>query len=228
MKRYPVGLTIATTFAVAILLGLGTWQLQRLEWKRDLIARIEASGDASPISLSTALDLAGRSENLTYVRARVRCERVRGTASSYSLDEGQIAWRALARCDTSDGPILVERGVIEAGLGRVSPPEVSRLPAPGEIVGVLRALGSGEVRKMAQARGWNDLLQNERCLDAESRCFPFYLSAEIETPGVPGLRPAPLRPPLSNNHLGYAITWYGLAAALIGVYVALLRKRLKS
>jgi surfeit locus 1 family protein len=39
----------------------------------------------------------------------------------------------------------------------------------------------------------------------------------------------PSAPPaaFSNNHLGYAITWFGLALALIGVYVALLRRRLR-
>ena len=38
-------------------------------------------------------------------------------------------------------------------------------------------------------------------------------------------RPAPARPVLTNNHLGYAITWYGLFAALVGVYVAYGRVR---
>ncbi len=38
--------------------------------------------------------------------------------------------------------------------------------------------------------------------------------------------PEPLPPAIPNNHLGYAITWFGLAAALAGVYLAmLLRKR---
>ncbi len=39
-------------------------------------------------------------------------------------------------------------------------------------------------------------------------------------------RPAPLPLDIPNNHLGYAITWFGLAAALAGVYLAMLfRKR---
>jgi surfeit locus 1 family protein len=227
MKRFPVGLTVATAVAVAILLGLGTWQVQRMSWKTDLVARVEAARTAPPVRLAEAVERADGREDLAFLRVRARCELVRGTAASYSIVEGQIAWRALAWCDTEEAPLLVERGVVRAGLGRLSPPDVSRLPPPTNVVGVLRPL-DGEVRKTAEAQGWTPLLREEGCADARPRCFPYYLSVEAETPAVAALRPAPLPPRLSNNHLGYAITWYGFAAALVGVYVALLRNRLKS
>ncbi len=42
------------------------------------------------------------------------------------------------------------------------------------------------------------------------------------------LVPSPLPEMITNRHLEYALTWYGLAAALIGVYIALVRRKLKS
>eukprot|EP01039_Chlorochromonas_danica_P018290 gene18290-21958_t len=49
----------------------------------------------------------------------------------------------------------------------------------------------------------------------------------LERPAPTGGDPAPSATPktLSNNHLGYALTWYGLAAALAGVYIAYLRRQ---
>ena len=59
MARYrfqfrPV-LTFASVIAIALLIALGNWQLQRLEWKRDLIAQVEALGEAEPIPFVEAV-----------------------------------------------------------------------------------------------------------------------------------------------------------------------------
>ena len=47
-RKFPVGLTVATAISMAILCGLGGWQLQRLKWKTDLIANIEATKAQPP------------------------------------------------------------------------------------------------------------------------------------------------------------------------------------
>jgi surfeit locus 1 family protein len=47
----------------------------------------------------------------------------------------------------------------------------------------------------------------------------------VITPGFPALAPAPVPVELANRHLEYALTWFGLAAALVGVYAALLLRR---
>ena len=41
-SRFPIGLTLAAAIALAILIGLGIWQIQRLAWKQDLLARVAA------------------------------------------------------------------------------------------------------------------------------------------------------------------------------------------
>ena len=60
------------------------------------------------------------------------------------------------------------------------------------------------------------------------RPAPVFLMAETSTnPGWQALVPAPLPAEITNRHLEYALTWFGLAAALAGVYAALLFKRLR-
>jgi surfeit locus 1 family protein len=57
---------------------------------------------------------------------------------------------------------------------------------------------------------------------------PYFLMAETSTnPDFPALKPAPAPADIPNNHLSYAITWFGLAGALVGVYAALLRKKMQ-
>lgn len=217
MKRFPVLLTLVCAAAFAVLCGLGTWQLQRLAWKTDLLARIEAARTAPVVPLGEAVRRP--SEGIGFARVSTTCMRDLGSTVVYGLRDGQIAWRALTQCETPEGRLLVDRGVATASLGSVKEPELD-LPAAGALVGVLRPI-SPEVRRAAADRGVSCPFRTAR------GCLDLFLSVEAEAPAAAGLRPDPLPPPLTNNHLGYAITWFGLAAALLGVYAALLRKRLK-
>ena len=51
--------------------------------------------------------------------------------------------------------------------------------------------------------------------------------AEQETPAVAGITPAPLPVEISNRHLEYALTWFGLAVTLLFIYAAMLWRRLR-
>jgi surfeit locus 1 family protein len=66
-----IGFTIVTLAALALLIGLGVWQLQRLEWKRGLIAEIETRTKAQPISLAERRSGKGRRRSELYPRVRV-------------------------------------------------------------------------------------------------------------------------------------------------------------
>lgn len=199
-------MTAAAAVALAVLLGLGTWQVQRLQWKTALLERIETARTAPPVTLAAA----GRDP--TWIRVRLDCRRFRDGRALYGLQDGQIVWRLLSLCDAASGPVVLDRGIIVGSEGRVSPPEPPRLETGSAVVGVVRP-SDGSVAQAVRAAGWPEVR--------------WYVAADAETPASDAVRPAPLPTALSNNHLGYAITWYGLAAALIGVYVALLRKRLK-
>jgi surfeit locus 1 family protein len=56
---------------------------------------------------------------------------------------------------------------------------------------------------------------------------PVVVVAEREDPAPVGLEPAALPGEIPNNHFQYALTWFGLALALLGVYAGMLVTRLR-
>ena len=54
---------------------------------------------------------------------------------------------------------------------------------------------------------------------------PLALMVETESPAPPGVTPAPLPAEISNRHLEYALTWFGLAVTLLFIYAAMLWRR---
>lgn len=234
-RGFPVGLTIAAAIALLILLALGTWQLQRLAWKRDLIARIEALQAAPARPLAPVLAARARGQDVDFTRVRVSCPGL-STApylELYGLREGQAGSRLISACAADAPPyrtILVDRGFVADTVSARPPVDpANRLPV--EVTGVLRSPDPAnsfsppnrpdrwftrDTAAMAQALGASDPA-------------PVFLMAETPTnPEWQALTPAPVPANISNRHLEYAVTWYGLAAALAGVYAAMLLKRRKS
>lgn len=219
-RAFPVGLTIATAIAFLILCGLGTWQVQRLHWKEGMLARIEKLKTAPALPLVQVLTADARPDDLAWTRVSVDCGDVAGPALPlvYGVRGGDVVWRAQAPCAVLAGPynmILVDRGVAPDLTGQVAPPPRA-FDAPRRVVGVLtpiKQLGGdrGEILKRFPGR----------------KPAPLVLMAEQETPAVAGISPAPLPVEISNRHLEYALTWFGLAVTLLFIYAAMLWRRLR-
>ena len=208
---------------LAVLLALGTWQVQRLHWKNALLAAIDTA-EAGPPQPLGALPLpyakvlaVGRFD---HGREALLGVEVRGTTLGSHLLVPLLREGA--------PPLLVDRGWVPLERDRgVTRPE-------GEVA------VTGYIRP-ADERDWNspkddapgrrfyilDPAAIGRALDLPPPA-PFGLVA-LAPPGTPPtqLPASPTTLPRPNNpHLGYAITWYGLAAALVGVVAAfVLRKR---
>jgi surfeit locus 1 family protein len=231
-RGFPWGLTLAAGMVFVVLCGLGTWQVRRLAWKRDLIAHVDALSHAPARPLEVVLAKAKAGEDVSWTRVRARCL---GLATApfvrlYALSDGRIGDRLLSPCRSADGaaPILVDRGFLAQGAG--APRVEASGAAPVEIVGVLRrpdpVTAFTPVRQPDGRWFARDLAAMGRDL-AVTPQTTYYLAAETSAnPETPALTATALPPNISNRHLGYVITWYGLAAALGGVYVAFLRKRL--
>jgi len=74
-----------------------------------------------------------------------------------------------------------------------------------------------------------DLSAMARALDVDPAALvPFHVLLESPAPAGGWPRPEALPEPPRNPHLGYALTWFGLAAALAGVYMAFALKTLKT
>jgi len=73
-----------------------------------------------------------------------------------------------------------------------------------------------------------DALAMAKALGSDQPAGPHMIYAtSASNPDFEALRPSAPPPVFSNNHLGYAVTWFGLALVLVGFYVALLRRRIR-
>lgn len=227
MRRLPWLLTVFTAAAFCLLVGLGVWQVRRLAWKEGLIAQAQVAAAARPAPLDEVLG----ARDPEFRRALVVCQ---GLATApfvelQSIVAGQAGSRLISLC-TPPGrgqAFLIDRGFLADTISarpRVQPStlplsvlvELRRTPQPGALSppssqGRFYARDSAA---MAQALG----------AAAPSEFTLFALASS--NPELGGLVASAPPAAFANNHLGYAITWFGLAAALVGVYVALLRRKL--
>lgn len=244
-RRFPVVLTLFTAVAFAILCGFGVWQVQRMQWKRDLLARIEAAQARPPAPLGEVLALAAKGEAIEFRRVTVDCAAAGLPPSKvmlFGLNQGRPAWRPIAPCviDTAGyGVIAIDRGFLP---GETPKPRVVTMANPVRVTGVLRRPTAGPRDHPGNVveRGIVTYAEDDdagyfdreyvmaRIADLAQRRAPDYmLVAESEMPPPPGVTPAPLPTNISNRHLEYVITWFGLAGALAAIYAAMLFKRLK-
>ena len=111
-------LTACSAAALALLIGLGLWQLQRLQWKEGLIAQIETRVKAEPVSLKEAVAQASAGEDVSYLRVRVE-GRFDNAKERYlfAVSEGTPGWHVITPLETPDREVvLVDRGFVPDAL----------------------------------------------------------------------------------------------------------------
>ncbi len=240
--RGLVGPTIAAVIALAILVSLGVWQLQRLQWKTGLIATIAARTTAAPqpippeadwASLKPA-DYAYRHVTLTgtfdhakeaHVFRPLSPEDARGQFSGV----GDLVLTPLHL--TSGGIVIVNRGFVpEKRIDPATRPD-------GQIAGLVTVTG---LMREAETRNWftpADTPQTGTWFTRDPQAIAAYqhldhvapFTVDADASAVPGGLPQGGETVLSmpNNHLSYAFTWFGLAIGLVGVFGAFAWRRLR-
>ncbi len=226
---FPIGLTIATAIAMAILIGLGVWQLQRLKWKETLLAHVAQlqSARAQPLESILVEQAQGRDVDLTRVSVVCPGLAARPFLEVFDVRNGEAGQRLISVCEIEAGPyrsILVDRGYVADATG--ARPAVDPLDrTPIEVVGILRKPERGNfVSPKNTPTHWyiRDVAAMARVLGAQSPA-PVFLFVESRTnPGFKALVPAPLPTEIPNRHFEYALTWFSLAGALAFVYAATL------
>ena len=231
---FPVGLTLATAVALVILLALGTWQVQRLRWKENLLARIAALQAAPAQPIGPVLDRVAQGADADFMRVKVTCPDLGGAPflELYSLRGGQAGSRLISACRVDSltyRTILVDRGFVADTIS-ARPPVDAAATASVELTGVLRKPEPGNsFSPPNRPERWftRDIPAMAAALKAPDPA-PMTLMAETSSnPEWKALAPAPIPADIPNRHLEYALTWYGLAAALLGVYAAMLFRRRK-
>ncbi len=214
----------AALAALVVLLGLGTWQLERKAWKETLIATLDRRLNDAPTALPPPSEwTAMRPENSEFSRVRLRVEFPKaGDALAYTSgsairdDVKGAGYFVFSPARLPNGQqVVVNRGFVPdraypAVAGAVDIVGALRWPEAGSAF-VSDHDAAGDVwmvrdpAAMAQRKGWGAVA-------------PFYVEQEAPVPpgGLP--HPAPLKVHLRNDHLQYAITWYGLAAVLVVMF----------
>jgi len=220
--------TLLSVPALAILIGLGNWQMDRLAWKEGLIAQIEAGLEAAPAALPPGSTWADADlEALTYTPAEVsgRFAHDREAHVYLSSLEGQPGYHVVTPLELATGGwVLIDRGFVP-----ISRKEQA-MRAPGQIDGEVTVAGiliEPEARNSftpdpdLNGNIWYHRTVGDLAAVAGiAPVFPLLLDAG------PAANPGGLpvggqtRLELRNPHLGYAMTWYGLAATLVAVWLA--------
>jgi len=196
-----------------ILLGLGTWQAQRLVWKTDLLAQIAAAEAAPPAPISDPPAPYAKLE------AVGRFDHAREALLGVEIRANRMGARLMVPFLRDSGPpILVDRGWVP--LDR--PGEIARPEGEQRITGYVR-FGEAAGRFAAQDDvAGRRFYHFDPVAIGSALGLPGMASYSLVLLGQPGSLPEPAQslPRPRNNHIGYAITWYGLALSLIGVFVA--------
>jgi len=226
--RALLKLTIAVLLGVAVLIGLGVWQLQRLDWKEGIIAQIEARTERAPMSLARALDLARERSNLDYYPVRVEGhfhhDRERYL---YALSlEGEPGWHVITPLETAGGEtVLIDRGFVPEALRDPTTRPQGQIEQVVKVTGLIRGSETPGIfipENEPERNQWfsRDLAAMSRSMfpGGTVEVAPFFLEAKAGD--VPGGWPSgsQTRLTLPNNHLQYALTWFSLAAVLVAVY----------
>ncbi|RWR31316.1 SURF1 family protein [Sinirhodobacter populi] len=232
--RWP-RLVIVTLIAVIGISGfgsLGIWQVNRLHWKLDLIARVDSRIHADPVPAPGPSDW----PDLTAENAEYRRVELHGTF--LNQDEVQIytpsdwgpGYWVLTPLQREDGTIvMINRGVVPEAFR-----DPATRPAPeGEqtVIGLLRISESHGWLFSRQsdpaARTWyrrdiGSITQTLGLADAA----PYFVDQELTDPqGWP--RGGRTVVSFRNSHLSYALTWFALTALVLGAWILVIRSELR-
>ncbi|MFD1343780.1 SURF1 family protein [Litorisediminicola beolgyonensis] len=216
MQRLAFPLLIGL-LGTAILLWLGTWQLQRLEWKRGVLNEITSTIDGPAEPLPTMIAPTEQRYQPVALTGEVLPGEVHVLVSVKRQGAG---YRIIAPFRTDAGRlILLDRGFVPT-----QDKDAERRVGPAEVTGNLHwpdDRNSATPANETERNIWfaRDIGPLAETLGTE----PLLVIAKTETPPAPGIDPLPVSiEGIPNDHLQYAITWFSLAAvwiAMTGIYI---------
>ncbi len=215
--------TLITVPALIALLGLGTWQVQRLNWKDALIAERQARLAAAPLAIAATAKMTAALDHRR-VRAAGRFLHDREMHLVARSHRGRVGVRVVTPLALAGGGhVLVDRGWVPRTKADPATRPEGQIHEVVEIAGIVRSGGRlsdwtpdnrpadgvwhyVDIQAMAARAGLSGV-----------RDFVFVAGPVANPGGLPiGTRFAVEVP---NDHLQYAITWYALAAALAAIYL---------
>jgi surfeit locus 1 family protein len=237
--RALIGPGVFTLAGLVILCGLGVWQLHRLAWKEDLIARVTARTVLPPVPAPEEADWpkVGVAQEYRHVTVSGKFENDRETLAYALVSEpkgkfsGPGYWVMTPLLTATGTRVIINRGFVPLGHMDVASRRQGRIEGETTVTGLLR---------LPEGRSWftpaddpaKGIFQERdpAALAAAyglARTAPFFIDADA-TPNAGGLpQGGETRLVFTNNHLQYAITWFGLAGALMAVFLVFAGRELR-
>lgn len=221
-------------FFSLVFLGLGSWQVQRLFWKLDLIARVDARVHAAPVPAPPPSDWAGVTadrDEYRHVTAAGSFDHEKEVRVQAVTERGAGFWVVTPLVQPNGSAILINRGFVPADRRDQSSRTQGEIPGPAEVTGLLRITepGGGFLRSNdAKGNRWysRDVAAIAKA-QGLAKTAPYFIDADAtENPGglpIGGLTIVQFR----NSHLVYVLTWYALAVMSIGAAWAIYRRRFR-
>lgn len=224
---------VFTLLVGAMLISLGVWQLHRLAWKENLITRIELRAKAPPQPLPTpdqwaALDPEAYEYRRVELRGRFENDkealvfRPSGVGATGVREPGFLVLTPLRL--SSGAYVIVNRGFVTADRKDPQARPAGQIEGDVVITGLMRQPESRNFFTPADDPTEGVYFTRDPALIAAhfglAPVAPF--SVDADAAPVPGGWPRGGATELSfpNNHLSYAVTWFGLAIGLVGVFAA--------
>ncbi len=219
---------------IGLVLSLGIWQVERLSWKRDLIARVDQRVHAEPVSAPARAQWGSinrADDEYLRVTAEGTLQNDKESFVYASTEIGPGYW-VLTPLKLADGTsVMINRGLVASEKRDPKTRSEAQTSGPVKITGLLRLNEPGgtfirsnvpeedrwysrDVMAMASKHGVLDIA-------------PYFIDADA-TPNAGGWPKGGLtQVKFPNSHLSYAITWFVLAAMMIGLLVYVLRSELR-
>jgi surfeit locus 1 family protein len=228
---------LAAVVAFAILVSLGNWQMRRLAWKEGLLAQMATRAAAAPQDAPAPQDWARLApQDYEFLRVRLRGVFDHGREALLFHPAGGVArepgYLVLTPLRLPSGAhVFVNRGFAPQSLADPAARAQGRVAGEVEIVGLMRSpepRGAFTPPDQPDKRLWHarDPAAMAAALGV-AQAAPFTIDAEGEAAPGGWPRPEPVLRNVPNNHLSYALTWYGLALTLMGVFAVFAWRRLR-
>ena len=203
-------------FFIFVFVGLGTWQIIRLNWKNNLILEIENSLKNPPVELAES-----NKENFLKIRASGSINFDKQIYLYNLNDTGTPGFEVINPITIGDENYLINRGWIP--FEKKGTEEINIFDQEN-IIGTLKLQGRKNIFKPE-----NDLVENywfslnrEDVLKFTGKNFSkyiIYLDGNYQFP-----RPKKITANISNNHKKYAMTWFSLAISILLLYLYFRKK----
>ena len=201
----------------SVLIGLGLWQVERLAWKEEILADIDARLQAPPAPFSRFATEAAEEYSRVLISGTPTGEELHVLVSGTEAGTG---YRVVSKFETEAGAILVDLGLLALDNKDAAPTVLSM-----DVVGTLLwpdDQNSSTPDPDLDANIW--FARNVDAMSAALGTLPFMVVASQTSPSDPRITPLPVNTAsIKNDHFEYAVTWFLLAFvwAIMSLYLIL-------